>query len=491
MTGTTLPDADETELKLALDARALAVLLADDVFFTPGTKAQKQVSTYFDTPCAGLKKAGLTLRVRRIGERRVQTLKAASGKAASLFVRPEWEHDIKGDVPEVDGLMRLFGGALDGAGMEGLSPVFTTHVNRARAEHVHEGSRIELVADKGMIRAGNRRATICEIELELLEGDRRALFALARMISARVPVRLGVCSKSDRGHALLAGDAGGAPRADPIWLGRDMTAADAFAAIVAACIHHYRVNEDLLLASGDVEAVHQCRVALRRLRSALSIFQDCLDPASDHFRHELEWISGLLGAVRNVDVMIPRIDGQQALHTLRRARKQRQAELVAALDSMRMRNLLLDLVEYSVEGDWRRGEIAMEPARDFARQSLDRLRRRVKRKGRHFRKMTEQDRHRLRIAGKKLRYASEFFTALFPGRKAGRRREDLLSALEDLQTELGELNDMVVGRALLAELGVTDAGTLLPSASSRHVRKLLDRAGDCHERLVDAKRFWR
>jgi CHAD domain-containing protein len=240
-----------------------------------------------------------------------------------------------------------------------------------------------------------------------------------------------------------------------------------------------------------VEAVHQCRVALRRLRSALSIFQDCLDPASDHFRHELEWISGLLGAVRNVDVMIPRIDGQQALHTLRRARKQRQAELVAALDSMRMRNLLLDLVEYSVEGDWRRGEIAMEPARDFARQSLDRLRRRVKRKGRHFRKMTEQDRHRLRIAGKKLRYASEFFTALFPGRKAGRRREDLLSALEDLQTELGELNDMVVGRALLAELGVTDAGTLLPSASSRHVRKLLDRAGDCHERLVDAKRFWR
>lgn len=491
MTGTILPDAVETELKLALDARALAALLADDAFFPPDAKAQKQVSTYFDTPGAALKRAGLTLRVRRIGERRVQTLKAASGKAASLFVRPEWEHAINGDVPEIDGLVRMFGGALDGTGMEGLHPVFATHVNRVRAEHVHDGSRIELVADKGMIRAGSRRTTICELELELLEGDRRALFALARTISARVPIRLGVSSKSDRGRALLAEDAERVPKAAPIWLSRDMTAADVFAAIVAACVHHYRVNEDLLLASAGVEAVHQCRVALRRLRSALSIFQDCLDPASDHFRCELEWISGLLGGVRNVDVMIPRIDGQQALRILRRARKDRHAELVAALNSIRMRNLLLDLVEYSVEGDWRRGESAMEPARDFARHSLDRLRRRVKRRGRHFRKMAEQDRHRLRIAGKKLRYAAEFFTALFPGRKAGRRREDQLSALEDLQTGLGELNDMVVGRALLVELGVPDADRLLPSASSRHVKKLLDRAADCHESLIDAKRFWR
>lgn len=484
--------AAETELKLALDAKSLAVLLADPAIFPAGARAQKQVSTYFDTPDEAFRKAGLTLRVRRTGQRRVQTLKAASDEATSLFVRPEWEHDIKGDVPEVDGLARMFTEALNGPDLSELRPVFATHVNRVRSVHVQDGSRIELVADKGSVRAGSKRSAICEIELELLEGERHALFTLARTIGGRVSIRLGLRSKSERGYALIRGDADSRAKADPVRLTRDMSVADAFAAIVAACLRHYRLNEDRLLGSADAEALHQCRVALRRLRSTLSIFRPCLDEAeADRFREELNWISGLFGAVRNVDVLMPRIDDAPVLQTLQAARKHHLAELVRALDSARLRNLLFDLVEYSEVGDWRDADIAALPARDFAQQALDRLRRRVKRRGRHLERLDEDDRHRLRIAGKKLRYTAEFFVSLFPGRKAGGRREDLLSALEKLQTKLGELNDFAVGRTLLAELGIANAGALLPQTSSRRVRKLLDRAVDCHETLIDAKPFWR
>lgn len=486
-----MADAAETELKLVLDAGALAELLADDAWFSPDAAVRKQPSTYFDTPGHALRKAGLSLRVRRIGDRRIQTLKAASEKTGSLFVRPEWEHDITGDVPEMGGLRLPIATMLGDVDLSGLGPVFTTHVNRVRAEHVLDGSRIELVADKGTIRTASRRSPICEIELELLEGDRGALFGLARAIAGRVPVRIGVRSKSERGYDLLSEDAGMAAKADPIWLNREMTAEQAFAAIVAGCIRHYRTNEDRLLASGGAEPVHQCRVALRRLRSAFSLFADCLDPDGERLRGEIAWISGLLGAVRNIDVMVPHIEDRPALRALRAARKQRFGALIAALDSARMRTLMLDLVAYGEDGGWRGGEAGAMPARDFAQHALDRLRRRVKRRGRQIRKMSEEDRHRLRIVGKKLRYAAEFFAGLFPGRKAGRRGEDLLAALEQLQTHLGELNDITVGRTLLAELDIADPDRLLPAASSRHVRKRLDRAADWHERLVDAKRFWR
>ena len=156
---------------------------------------------------------------------------------------------------------------------------------------------------------------------------------------------------------------------------------------------------------------------------------------------------------------------------------------------------MLDLVAWIAIGSWRDAEATADvrtiPACDFAAATLDTLRRRVKRRGHHLAKLDEEPRHRVRIAGKTLRYAAEFFSGLYPGKKAGRRRETFLDALEDLQTELGHLNDLASGRALFDELGIGNADTILAAGKKGDPARLLPKAEDAHDRLIDAKRFWR
>ena len=489
-----MADTQEIELKLQADPLAIATLLADPLVADRDPISRDQLSTYFDTRDHALRKAGLSLRIRRIGERRIQTIKAEGAAAASLFARGEWERDVASDEPELDDVAALIGDALSSG--ERPHPIFTVAVNRTAIVHDDGTNRIELVADQGRVLAGDRESAICEIELELLDGDRAALFALAATIAARVPLKLGILTKSERGYALLAGADPTSVKATPIRLTRGIDSATLFEAIAAACLRQFRLNEDLLLATGAAEALHQARVGLRRLRSALSIFEPMLaGPKFGRFQGELRDLAGLLGRVRDVDVMIDKLDDAEALRRLAAAREARLAAVTAALGSAPVRALMLDLVAWIAIGPWReaadRADLRARPATDFAAAALDRLRRRVKRRGRHLAELDETARHRVRIAGKKLRYAAEFFASLYPGKKPGRRREALLDALEKLQTQLGHLNDLASGRDLLAELGIADADTALAAGRKGDPARLLPKAEDAYERLIDAKRFWR
>jgi triphosphatase len=129
------------------------------------------------------------------------------------------------------------------------------------------------------------------------------------------------------------------------------------------------------------------------------------------------------------------------------------------------------------------------PARIYAHDVLDRLRRRLKRTGRDLARLDDEQRHEVRIIAKKLRYAAEFFTGLFPGKKAARRRAGFLGDIEALQTALGELNDLASGRMLLASLGIADA--LLRGGKRKEPKKLLADAENAHDAIIDGKRFWR
>ncbi len=485
---------DEIELKLQADPLGIATLLADPLVADADPTSREQLSTYFDTPTYALRKAGLSLRIRRIGDRRIQTIKTEGGAAASLFARGEWERDIAGDEPVLDDIAAVLGNALAGGGT--LRPIFTVSVNRTTIVHRLGADRIELVADQGQVLADGRNAPICEVELELHDGDRAALFALARMIADIIPLKLGVRTKSERGYALLAGADGSSVKAEPIMLAQDLDAETLFATIAASCLRQFRLNEDKLLETGAAEALHQARVGLRRLRSALSIFGAMLaGPELDRFQTALRSLAALLGRVRDIDVMLAKLDDPAVLGRLRAARDVRYDAVVAALGSKAVRTLMLDLVAWIAIGAWREAEtgadLRAQPAADFAAETLDTLRRRVKRRGRHLAKLDEEPRHRVRIASKKLRYAAEFFAGLYPGKKAGRRREALLGALEDLQTELGHLNDLASARALFDELDIPGAETILAAGKKGDPARLLPRAADAYDRLIDAKRFWR
>lgn len=477
----------EVELKLELTPEGADVLEASGLF--EGTaETVLQHAIYFDTPNHDLARGGLSLRIRRNGERRVQTVKAGAA-AAGMFIRPEWECEVADDQPILDHTTPI--PALLGDKVGAIAPVFAVE-NERRIWNV-EG--IEVALDRGRIIAGDRESVLHEVELEGKSGDLAALFALAREIDAAAPVQLGVLSKAERGYRLL-GPVVSRAKAEPVVLDRAMTTAAAFQAIANACLRHFRLNVPLVLDSRDAGALHQARVALRRLRSALAIHKDMLiDGRSAPFNDDLRWLAGELGKARDIDVLVERA-GEGTIHArLQVAGKDAYDNAAAALQSDRARMLLLDVVEWVSLGQWlsleQNVDIREMPARDFAEGALRRSRRKVKKSGRNLEKLDDDARHSVRKAAKKLRYATEFFAGLYDQKREKRRHKRFVSALETLQDRLGVLNDHAGTPELLARLGLDgepDASALVGKGPDT---RLLEAAAEDYDALVDAKRFWR
>jgi len=484
----------ETELKLDFDPADRDALESCGLFGTSPSVPRRLAATYFDTNTLQLDKAGYTLRIRKEGDKRVQTVKAASNEAAGLFVRDEWECRVTTDKPVFDERAGPLAQFFEADLLASVEPMFTTAIDRTEGLIDHpDGSRIEYAIDLGEVRAGTRSSAVNELELELKQGDLRALFDLARKVNDIVPLRLGVLSKSDRGYALADRAFTAAAKAAPVKLDKTMNAGDAFAVIAAACLRQYRLNENLLLLSGGSEPLHQARVALRRLRSAFWLFAPLIedDSRATAFVAELRWLAGALGEIREVDVLIAEVE-EDTRPRLCAVRESRFAHLRTLLDGNRVRMLPIEMAEWLASGAWRSRPVTSDSPesdlRSFAASRLDKLRKRMKHKGKRLANIGDDHRHEIRKDAKKLRYASEFFVSLYPGRKPRRRMERFLDRLEALQDKLGRLNDIAHAPGLFARLGVEIAPPL-PDKKER--KRLLEDAEDCFETFIDSKRFWR
>ena len=167
------------------------------------------VSVYYDTDTQKLRKHGLTLRVRHIGQRYVQTIKRESGGASSALINhcSKWDDDIAGGKPNLalavgTGLETILSKKLQAK----LKPLFETRVRRKVFPIQSGGSEIELTVDKGVVAAGRQSLPICEVELELKHGDTAELYDVARVLGEQVPIQFAVTSKSERGYTLISGN---------------------------------------------------------------------------------------------------------------------------------------------------------------------------------------------------------------------------------------------------------------------------------------------
>ena len=485
---------DEVELKLELTHDAAEALLAAPPW-SSDHRLQRLRSVYFDTSSHRLLAGGFSLRIRETGGRYQQTIKAAGAVNAGLFARPEWERFVDdAHRPMLDDTTPLK--ALLGADILAIAPVFEVNVDRLVWDVPWNGALVEVALDRGDVVAGERRCAVCEIELELKQGSAEALFSLARKIGEIAPFQLGVQSKSERGYLLL-GPALRFVKADPLVLSRETTSADALREIAGSCLRQFRLNEPLI-DRNNPEALHQSRVALRRLRSALSIFKDVADDqTAERLRGEVKWLANTLGRARDLDVLTASSDPEYPyFDQLAAAKEGAYADAAAALSSDRARTLLLDLCEWLSAGEWldasgdagvRNGLVV-----DLAARSVDRLRRKVRKKGRDLDTLHEMERHDVRKDAKKLRYAVEFFGALFDGKKRVRRRGRFLAALEVLQDRLGEINDLAVAGRIAADAGLAPAAAEGVIASKQKQQsKLLDAACEAHDAFCDVKPFWR
>lgn len=297
----------ELELKLDIEPEGSDALIDHPLLRDTVGGPRQTHSVYYDTKKKALHRAGVSLRVRRTGDRYVQTVKANGKASAGLFDRSEWEEPIAGPAPELDRVRNLTSVLDKQAVRAGLNPVFETLIERRTGLLDWQGARIEVVIDRGTVVAGKRREPVLEVELELLDGRPQALFDLARALQSAVPLRLGVLTKSERGARLARPRADQAVKAEKVTLSAAMSVAEAFQVIAFACLRHFRSNEPRVAAGRDVDALHQSRVALRRLRSAFSLFKPILArPAAERFRVELRDLSNKLGEARNLDVLLRR-----------------------------------------------------------------------------------------------------------------------------------------------------------------------------------------
>jgi triphosphatase len=519
-----VPVPKEIELKLEVppaNLPRLAKIPRLRALKTP-PKSATEISVYFDTKNRRLHKKGLMLRVRRVGDRYVQTIKSAGH--SDLFERDEWESEIDGAMPD----LRLAQGTaleplLSRKFCRQLKPVFETRVRRKTYPLTDGDSAIALTLDRGEIDTGDRSQPLCEIELELKRGHEAELFEVARELTHAVAGQLALKSKSERGYELLEDSEAAPVKAVPVDLSRGTSTRDAFKAIGIACLKQVIDNVPALLA-GEPEGVHQMRVGLRRLRAAMSLFADILqDLETAALKQELKWLTGELGPARELEVLVTRVVAPvkrrhsrlQGISSLSRdLTQQRAAALARAQDaarSERFRALTLDVARWLEAGQWRRpqddlvrdrGDVPVEIS---AADQLTRRFKKIRKEGKMLTRLDARRRHKLRIQAKKVRYASEFFAAVFPGKKASKRREKFLSGLESVQDCLGDLNDIAVhenritaiageGRRNRRRRGSPKrafAAGLLTGREDARLDAVLQRATDAHAVLARIKPFWR
>ena len=448
----------ETEIKLAANPAVL-----DELRHHPLLAGEDHVSalvtTYFDTVSGKLRRGGASLRIRHDGQKRVQTMKVASAGKGGVR-RGEWTAQSSGDHPDSSEfpeaarsfLIRLLDGGL-------LEPVATTSVQRT-ARKIHFGaSAIEVAFDAGAITAGVREAPIYELELELVEGRLADVLSLARDLPLGPALTWSVHSKAERCHELAFDLLPSAVRAQSLKMARGTHVAAGLQAIAWNCLDQLLANYQLVIDAGDPEAVHQSRVAIRRLRAAFSLFGNIMDdPALPILRAELKAVANALGPARDLDVLVRQVRQSKSaaaadsdlVDHLEALRADAVRAAQAMLATGEFQRLLFDIAIWIENGKWlAQGDetgsgLALA---QFARSELSRRRRKLKAAAGKIAGMSDADRHRLRIRIKKLRYASEFFASLFPGRVASNYRRSFARSLSCLQDSLGELNDIAVASA--------------------------------------------
>jgi CHAD domain-containing protein len=230
--------------------------------------------------------------------------------------------------------------------------------------------------------------------------------------------------------------------------------------VVAVQLARIRAADPGTRVGRDAEAVHEQRVAVRRLRAALRTFAAGVPPRlQSMLRSELRWLGQELGAVRDFDVQLANLDwhvrhldraGQQRLEAFRRhlesERTVRRAALVAALDSRRYFRLLAALERFAASPVPRRAHgDAARPVAAVGRRAIKRAVRRLLEHGDAIGEVPKaDDLHRLRIRAKRLRYLLESLRPITgsPGRK-------LIRQLVRLQDVLGRFNDAMVAAAFV------------------------------------------
>jgi CHAD domain-containing protein len=446
--------------------------------------SRTQIDLYLDTNDRRFHQAGYALRIRRSSRRR----DAAGEATLKALDQPDAEmpglrnrHEVSEELAEPDlrALLRSDGPvgqrvrAL--AGRKRLLPLFEVRTRRRLFSVETAGSPPgEIALDETAIQPsrGGGSARLRRVEIEVPEGAVPPLEPFVGGLQAESGLQPAGLSKYEAG-LLSAGLRAPEPRSF------GSTAIDADTPIGTVAVAVLRRHFAALLAKepgtrlgDDTEQLHDMRVASRRLRAALSLFADFLPAGADHMREELGWLGRALGAVRDLDVQLEQLDvwvgevsdeDRKPLDALRAVLEEQRAvaraAMLEALDSRRYEAFVKDFARYLRGPRPRSSSAGRVPARavapDLIEKRFERLRKSAERIGPDS---EPADYHHVRIRGKRLRYALEFLSDVYPG-----RTEPLLKRLVALQDVLGLHQDADVAITRLRRLAGDRGDELRPT----------------------------
>ena len=486
----------EREIKMRVPLGRRKPLL--EAIARPPAKVQRValVARYYDTPERLLAGNGVALRLRREGRRWVQTLKMPGADAFTRFEhevpRPDATLDLAAHAGTAGGerLAALLAGSREPLGIR-----YETDIRRVVRRIRTRGAVVELAFDSGAILAFEQALPVCELEIELVSGSYEAMLALTGRWRERFGLIVDPRSKAERGDRLADGvDAPPPRKAKPPRFAAGASAREALKAAVDECLDQVMRNAIELADGGGrersgrpivegAEYVHQVRVGLRRLRSALRTFRGWVEAPPVEIEQGARRLFGRLSGSRDRDVVreeiVPLLEraGAPSLALPAQADAADAGEVLRSADAQ---GFLMDCIAWSAR-------LAASPAEPPARTSapqpavegagaaapaegfeagtpdepapgplvsrapspaepLDRLAARRLRKwhralvedGRRFASLDVASRHRLRKRSKRQRYAVEFLAPLF----RPKRVRDYVAALSKVQDALGELNDL-------------------------------------------------
>lgn len=486
-------DGREVEWQFdAVDLRAVARWLAapEGWRVDPGpvrvaaAGSRTQIDLYLDTNDRRFHQAGYALRIRRssrrgdaAGEATLKALDQPDAEMPGLRSRREVSEELA--EPDLRALLRSDGPvgqrvrAL--AGRKRLLPLFEVRTHRRLFSVETDGSPPgEIALDETAIQPsrGGGSARLRRVEIEVPEDAVPPLEPFVEGLRAESGLQPAGLSKYEAG-LLSAGLRAPQPRS----FGQTTIDADTPIGTVAVAVlrRHFAAllaKEPGTRLGDETEQLHDMRVASRRLRAALSLFTEFLPAGANHMREELGWLGRALGAVRDLDVQLEQLDAwlaevsdedREPLDALRAVLDQQRAvaraAMLEALDSRRYEAFVKDFARYLRGPRPRSSSAGRVPARavapDLIENRFERLRKSAERIGPDS---EPADYHHVRIRGKRLRYALEFLSDVYPG-----RTEPLLKRLVALQDVLGLHQDADVAITRLRRLAADRGDELQPT----------------------------
>ncbi|MBJ8419510.1 CYTH and CHAD domain-containing protein [Acinetobacter courvalinii] len=417
-------------------------------------KAQKiqLQAKYYDTAERLLAKNYVAIRLRQEGEHWVQTFKAASknhlqrieediylGKCAQ---EPELDLSLYKHNQTVQTVLR----EVLGEAPAELELQFQTNVQRTFHVFEFEGSHIEVCLDDGEIRTPTNHARICEVEFELKQGSAQELIQFAKTWVDQYQLWLDVRSKAERGNLLAQGKVvSAATKAKSLNLDKDVSAEQAIQQIIENTLNHILPNA-AAIADGIAEAdhIHQARVGLRRLRSALKHFSNWSVQIDPMWESQLADIFRALGQSRDNDAIqdsvVPLV--KQVCDFDFPFPENVDANIAGLLSDSKTTQLFLSLFSFSYSDQQSKSKLSKQAAK-----SLTKLYQKILKDAAQFSTLDIEQQHRTRKRVKQLRYCIDFIAGIYPEKQV----QQFLNKLQPIQEYLGFYNDLFVAEQIFEQ----------------------------------------